>query len=252
MKKFKILLFALLLTNMMHSTVTITITSKSSNSRLQDSQGASINHLIGVVVVLLAAKIGYDLSWHNSYTTKTNSWHELLISTIEQNNITTIDHPKLLSLFSAVDHDQILQMHTWVSNSYNCWLKPWNWTASQKQSFEKLQIIEILTLYSDLVAKKDTIMGADLVKAFRCKYTGSSTYPLIFAYEMINNHIQFICNMHNHTLNQLLLSAIEPLKNFKILLRQENEYQEEVFTKETNESREKMIQEINKPSKHHS
>lgn len=197
--------------------------------------------VISTAAVLLATKVGYDMSWHDTYRTKTNDWYNLLISSIERNNISSLDHAKLASVFSAVDHDEILQMHLWVNNAYSNWLTPWNWTNCLKQSFQNLQIIEILTLYADLIAKKDTVTGSDLVKSFRSKYSNSSTYPLIFAYTNMDNHIQFIRKLQNHPLQKILTSAIEYLNNFKILLRQENEYQQEIQTKRTNDLQEEMI-----------
>ncbi|MBP6892540.1 hypothetical protein KBB68_03070 [Candidatus Babeliales bacterium] len=200
--------------------------------------------IICVATVALATKIGYDISWHDRYTTKTNDWYNLLISSIERNNISSLDHAKLISIFSAVDHDEILQMHLWVNNAYSNWLTPWNWTNCLKQSFEKLQIIEILTLYADLIAKKDTVTGFDLVKSFRCKYGSIFVYPLLSAYQIINDHVQFVRNLSCHLLKNILMSAIEPLNDFKVLLRQENEYQQEVLAKRTNDLQQEMINAI--------
>ncbi len=211
------------------------------SSPTETKQEFSPTFVLSVTAILLAAKISYDLSWHNTYATRTQNWYEILTRTIERNDITSIEDSKLISPFSAVDHDEILQMHIWVNNAYNNWLTPWNWTGSLKTSFQNLQIIEILTLYADLIAKKDTVTGTEVVKSFRSKYSNSSTYPLIFAYTNMDNHIQFIRKLQNHPLQKTLTSAIEYLNNFKILLRQENEYQQEIQTKRTNDLQEEMI-----------
>ncbi len=211
---------------------------------LQYDTDLSTKLVLGAAAVLLATKVGYDMSWHNTYTSQTNDWYNLLISAIERNNVSSLDHSKLASVFSAVDHDEILQMHLWVNNAYSNWLTPWNWTNCLKQNSEKLQIIEILTLYADLIAKQDTITGSDLVKSFRCKYGSLFIYPLLSAHEFIDIHVKFIHNLGNHHLKRLLMKAIEPLNNFKVLLRQENDYQQEVLAKRTNDLQKEMIQAI--------
>ena len=211
---------------------------------LQYDTDLSTKLVLSVAAALLATKIGYDISWHNTYTITTNNWYEVLVSKIKRNNILSINDSKLASIFSAADYDEILQMHIWINNAYGNWLTPWNWTNSLKESFEKLQIIEILTLYADLIAKKDTLTGSDVVKSFRCKYGSLSTYPLLLAYEIIDNHIQFIRTHSSHSLAYLLMNAVEPLNDFKVLLRQENEYQEEVQAKRTHDLQKEMINAI--------
>lgn len=212
--------------------------------RINYTTDLSTSLVLGTTAALIACKIGYDLSWQSTYVTKTNNWYEMLICAVERNQITSINHPKLQSLFSTIDHDEILQMHIWVKNSYNNWLTPWNWTTALKLSFQNLKIIEILTLYADLFKQEENITGTAIVRAFRCKYGNISVYPLIFAYETIDAHIQFIRSLNNHSLEKLLSQTIDPLNNIKVLLRQENEYNTEVQTKRTNDLQQEMINAI--------
>ncbi len=216
-----------------------TIGNKYINLRAEEDLSTTL--VLSVVAAAIAIKIGYDLSWQSTYSTKTNHWYKLLTCTIERNHITSIIHPKLNSLFSAIDHDEIVQMQIWVDNAYNNWLTPWNWTNDLKDSFQKLQIIEILTLYADLVAKEDNISGIDVVKSFRNKYGNSSIYPLIFAYNMMNNHVQLIAQLGHHPFQGLLAKMTDSLNNFKVLLRQENEYQQEVQAKRMAELQQELI-----------
>lgn len=213
--------------------------------KIRSTQDLNEKHVLVVAAMILAAKIGYDVSWQNTYIEKTTNWYQMLDCTIQKNQITSIKDSKLQSLFKSLDHDEILQMHTWINNSYNNWLTPWNWTYSLQKSLQNLQIIEILTIYADLFAKEENITGQDIIKTFRSKFSTISCYPLLFAYEIIEKHIQCIRNIQNHPFADLISKAIEPLHNIKVMLREEAEYTAEMQAKRTHDLQQEMIQAIN-------
>lgn len=201
----------------------------------------STNIMLGIVTILITSKIGYDLSWHATYAIKTHTWYELLKNTIEKNKITSIRHKKLQTLFSPVDYDEMLQIHTWINKSYNSWLTPWNWTESQKTSLQNLKIIEILTLYADLLAHNNQITGANIIKHFRRVYGAISIYPLCFGYDLIKTHLTLISTLKNHCFSALLENIVDDLHNFQVLLRQEQDYQVDCQAKQTNDLQKEMI-----------
>ncbi len=242
MKKQNLLILILLTANACHpSKITGQVVTHWGPFSFSFSKDISTNLAVGVATVLLATKIGYDMSWHTTYVNASQNWYQALNCTVNQSHIKTIDDPRLISLFSIAEHDEILQMHVWVNKAFNNWLTPWNWTTSLKECFVQLQVVEILTLYADLFLKKDTLTGMEIVKAFRCKYGNNQTYPLLFGYTNIDNHIQLIQTLYDHPLAPLLRSTIEPLNNIKILLRQENEYQQEVIAKRNNDLQQELI-----------
>lgn len=245
MKKYGILLSCLFLAHNIEPHTIFGIDLNFYPFNVHTSQEIARTTLLSVAAVLLATKLGYDLSWHTTYTQNAHYWYYLLENTVSANNITSVSDARLKSLFSPVDHDDIMQLHKWLNNSYNCWLTPWNWTASQQESFQKLQVIEILTLYSDLIALQDQINGKEILKFCRNKYATMSFYPLIFGYSLIDQHLHFIARTKYNKLSGLLADMTNYLQNFKLLLRQEKEYQLEIQTKYTHDLQKELINATN-------
>ncbi|OGB86579.1 hypothetical protein A3J41_00075 [candidate division TM6 bacterium RIFCSPHIGHO2_12_FULL_38_8] len=242
MKKYGILLCSLLLAHQTCPSDSAGInTNINPTPTDKENIDGKISILLSALTLLLATKIGYDMSWHTTYACKADNWYALLNNTVQKNQITCVTNEHLKSLFCPVDHDEIMQLHDWLNNSYNSWLKPWNWTESQQKSFNQLHAVEILTMYADLLPLQDTVTGKDLVKAFRNKYVALSIYPLVFAYEMIEKHLQFIAARKDLNLYALLQQIMPYLNNFKLLLRQEPDYALELQAKRTNDLQKETV-----------
>jgi hypothetical protein len=197
------------------------------------------------VATALVAKILYDVSWHDQYAKSANVWYQLLTHTIESNNINSVGDPEMLKLKNLIEFDDVLQNNLWINNSYNSWLQPWNWTCSQQFAFKQLKIIEILILYADVLAEKETLTSEAVVKAMRSKFIAVSMYPLVYAHERLTDYAQFI-NSGNlgfcETRIKNLLSEMKShINDFKNLLRQSKDYTDELSAKRTHELQEQMI-----------
>lgn len=199
--------------------------------------------ILGLVTVAITSKVAYDVSWHETYATTVNDWYATLRHCIHSNSIKSVDHAALHSCFSQCDRDDIMIMHHWLENSYGSWLCPWNWTASQKKALNIVQAIEVLTMYSDLVALGTQVSAEDVVTAGRkiCL----SMYPLIEFYGLIEGHIDFIKNslslIGDAQVQGLVTSMLPSLNNFKILLRQGKDYTEELQMKRTHDLQQAMV-----------
>jgi hypothetical protein len=201
--------------------------------------------LIGLVTAAITTKVAYDVSWHDTYATTVNGWYGQLKHCIQSNSIKSVDHAALHSCFSLCDRDDIIIMNRWLQDSYGSWFCPWNWTASQKKAQSRVKTVEILTMYSDLLACGDLVTGEKVVTSARNVCSCMSVYPLVDFYQMIECHIAFIKNgsldLNDAQVQVLVQSMLPYLEIFKVTLRQEKDYIEELQTKRTHDLQEQMI-----------
>ncbi len=129
---------------------------------------------------------------------------------------------------------EIIETHSWLDSTYNSMFLPWNWTASQKQAFESIDMITKYMLYVKFAVcdfKPESIVAL-------CKvlYTAFNKYPLIDAAQTLKYHIdslRAVVSDNNIAMMQLfidvqniLLSSVDyRLEHFqKQLDRQSNHH----------------------------
>lgn len=199
--------------------------------------------ILGLVTTAIVSKVAYDVSWHDTYVTTVNGWYGKLKHCIQSNSVDSVNHVALHNCFSQCDLDDIIIMNRWLQSSYGSWVCPWNWTASQKKALNIVQAIEVLTMYSDLLALGTEVSAEEVVTAARkiC----FSMYPLIEFYGLIEYHIDFIKNSSSLVcdlqVQDLVKSMLPCLNNFKVLLRQGKDYTEELQMKRTHDLQQAMV-----------
>jgi len=116
--------------------------------------------IAAAVGFILAAKVAYDVSWHSTYDARISEHYQGLKQCICDNDLQALGEnvllkdvtdEKLLNFSTQELREDVLFLETSISNSYDSWLCPWNWTPSQKTAHQHIQIVSIFTLYADLL-----------------------------------------------------------------------------------------------------
>ena len=200
--------------------------------------------IMGIVTAVLAGKIVYDRSWHGEYARRVNACYDKMLihlrnvqAGIQENSK---DNPINISF-----KQEVVQLEQWLDCSYNSWLKPWNWTAKQKELYKKVRIVSALTLYSDLVALGDAVTGADVVRLLRKLFAPICMYPLVYGYQIMIKQLQFISSLQINELNDLVGCQCEQrlsdIENFKNLLMEQDAYNQEVQIARTHQLQEQQV-----------
>ena len=141
----------------------------------------------------------------------------------------------------------VIRLEQSIGDSYNCWLTPWNWTDEQKNLYDQIRIISVLTLYSDLVELGDDVTGTAVVHSMRKLFFQRSDYPLVYGYQFMVKHRQFISSLKMNEmgdeLRYLLKQRFTDIENFKNLLLAQDAYVQEVQVKKMYEMQKEMIEE---------
>jgi hypothetical protein len=195
-----------------------------------------------VAGMILAGKIAYDVSWHGEYADRVKKCHSALRDCIHLNHVQAVDHAALKDFASKSMKKEIIFLEQSLYNSYGSWLCPWNWTAQQKELFQCVQIVSILTSYADLIALGDLVAGADIVKGMRQLYTPMGMYPCVYGYWQLQRHSAFV---RSHGCTDRVQAALlrdmgDYLDKFADLLTEQNEYVQELQTMKTHEQQQQM------------
>lgn len=211
---------------------------------LSASTPVSDKLIIGLILTAISAGIINNLLWHSTYSYKAMTYFQTLTNYIQNNDIDDLSDQQLEQLFDISDFDSLIQHHFWLNNSYNNWLLFWNWSASQKIALEQFYVTLIITMYSNLIQLKDNLTADNLKKNFRQKFSIISIYPLITAFEQLEQQYNFITKnsyKFNSNIQCLLNQALPFLKAFSVMLRADPEYIRELSDKRTHDLQQAQI-----------
>ena len=156
--------------------------------------------LLTIIAISLAIKIGYDYSWQGVYSAEVEN--------------------------------------TFSRNSYDSWLKPWNWTASQKSAYEKIEILSMIALHGPIITCEESIVEKILTKHARKCCSAVSEYPLVYYGCQLDLHLAAIKKGFSVKIPQIqkfLLELEQELNNIKYLLRSNPDYITECQTLKTHQ-----------------
>ncbi|HSW75446.1 MAG TPA: hypothetical protein VLG50_00215 [Candidatus Saccharimonadales bacterium] len=193
----------------------------------------------GVIGLLLATKIGYDISWHSTYENRAAYYYQSLKQYILDNDITSVTDPLLLDFSNQEKSQDIVYLENSISNSYNSWVCFWNWTESEKIAYSNMQAVSILTLYADLMRLGNKLTDKDIVQYCRNMYVSITIYPYVTCCTKMQAHIDFINSLvglgvqKNIKLYALLQQMTVYLQKFKSILMAQKEYVDELQTMKT-------------------
>jgi primosomal replication protein N len=186
----------------------------------------------------LVTKIGYDLSWHNDYATKSNDSFGRFMNYVRFNNITSLKDPSLYAFFNSIDPDFCLMYESWLRNSYDSWLTPWNWTASQKAAYEKMEILSMIALHGPMIALSKEEVEKKLVDHARKHCSVVCEYPLVYYGNQIDAHLAALkkgFSICNQAVQGMLAQLHQELYELKYVLRGNQTYIAECQTLKTHQ-----------------
>lgn len=220
-------------------TVTTPVGNFSARTELSDKTVAY------ALCTIVAAKILYDVSWHNQYSNSVNNWYQTANNFIDDYRIQSVTDQTFKKIQHQIDVDEVLQYHVWIDNSYNNWLCPWNWTETQKTALIKCQAIATLILYADIIAD-GTLTDQEIIQKLQSKFITTSIYPLVQSGIMLDNTLQFISSNRFDCCSPKIIKLLKELKPFLIsyknILRSSKDYIQEMQTKKTHDLQKELIQ----------
>jgi len=200
----------------------------------------------GAAATALVIKAAYDISWHNDYTAKANDTFRKFVNHIHLHSISSLKDKSLYSFFNqSANYDFCLTYESWLRNSYDSWLKPWNWTADQKAAYEKMEILSMMALHGPLIMLDEQTIEQELVKHARKHCSAVSEYPLIYYGELIDAHLVALkkgFSVKNKMIQNLLIELKQGIFELKYILRGNKAYIEECQTLKTHRLLEQATQ----------
>lgn len=211
---------------------------KSTISTQLDGELCSCHPLIKLVVpTLLVGKMSYDLSCQLYYRQDIFDMYEKFENFIQINGINSLSDSRLYKFFSEQDIQNILTFEDWARNSYNSWLKPWNWTAVQKESYKKIELLVMVILYGPLFVTPATLNGENIIEHARKICCMISDYPLLHADKILDEHINLLSKNSiddiSDNMKHFILELEQNLLNIKLLLASDKEYLYEFYNFKT-------------------
>ena len=194
--------------------------------------------LLTIIAISLAIKIGYDYSWQGVYSAEVENTFSRFLSYVYTNDINSLHDQNLYNFFKSVDPDFCLNYEAWLRNSYDSWLKPWNWTASQKSAYEKIEILSMIALHGPIITCEESIVEKILTKHARKCCSAVSEYPLVYYGCQLDLHLAAIKKGFSVKIPQIqkfLLELEQELNNIKYLLRSNPDYITECQTLKTHQ-----------------
>lgn len=140
-----------------------------------------------LVATAASIKAAYDLYYQQDAVSKVAQLYAKVQSFIPT-DLTSQSQLQSFDTFLTQDLcAEILETHSWLDNTYNSMLLPWNWTAAQKQAFETIDMITKSMLYAKFfVCNSNT---DSIIALCRSLYTAFNKYPLIDAAQTLKHHI---------------------------------------------------------------
>ena len=188
--------------------------------------------IAAAVGLIFASKIAYDLSWHNAYEVQTSKYYQDLKKHIHVNDIKHVDDATFLNFSTQATREDVLFLETSISNSYDSWLCPWNWTESQKNAYQHIQVVSILTLYADLLRAGNQLNEQIMAQYCRDTFVFTTMYPYVTCHIKINNHLDFIKSFvsshEDEKLRVMLQDMAIHLERFNRILQGQKEYIDEL------------------------
>ncbi len=198
-----------------------------------------------ISLVVLGIKIAYDWSWHGDYGSQSEHVFKRFVNHIRLNNINSLKDPLLYTFFKSIDRDFCLTYESWLRDSYDSWLKPWNWTAAQKAAYEKMEILSMILLHGSLIVLDQQEVEKELVKHARKHCSAISEYPLVYYANQIDAHLAALkkgFSVRSESVQKMLLELEQELYQLKYILRGNKSYIEECHTLKTHRLLEKTAQ----------
>lgn len=198
----------------------------------------------GIIATAFAAEVAYDVSWHGDYETKVNNAFNRFSNHIYSHNISALKDPSLYSFFNEnLDHDFCLLYESWLRNSYDSWLKPWNWRNSQKAAYQKVEVLAMIALHGPLLILDQQMVDQVLVSHARKHCSAVSEYPLVYYADQIDLHLVALkkgFSIQSDVLQKMLLELERELNKLKYILRGNAAYIAECQTLQTH----KLLKEL--------
>jgi hypothetical protein len=192
-----------------------------------------------IAATVLAVKIGYDVSWHNDYAEKSHEIFKRFMIHARTNNINSLKDPALYTFFNSIDPDFCLTYESWLRSSYDCWFKPWNWTASQKAAYEKMEILSMISLHGPLIILDAQAVEQELVNHARRNCSAVCEYPLVYYGNQLDAHLTALKKgfsvLPYKEAQRLFVELEQELYKLKYILRGNKSYIEECHTLKTHQ-----------------
>lgn len=208
------------------------------NFRVSYEDEVSGYTILGVCAACLAIKIGYDWSWHGDYTRQSENAFRRFLNYVHINNISSLKDPSLYNFFKTIDPDFCLTYEAWLRNSYDSWLKPWNWTASQKEAYEKMEILSMIALHGPMISLDEATVDAELANHARKYCTAVCEYPVVYYGNQIDSHLAAIkkgFSVKSPDVQRMLIELEQELYKLKYVLRGNKAYIDECHTLKTHQ-----------------
>ncbi|MFA5998427.1 MAG: hypothetical protein WC747_00190 [Candidatus Babeliales bacterium] len=188
--------------------------------------------IAAVVGLILATKVAYDVSWHNVYDAQVCEYYQGLKKHTSDDFINDVTDEKLLNFSTEATREDVLSLEESISNSYNSWLCPWNWTASQKIAYQHIQIVSIFTLYAELLRAGNKLSDQDILQHCRNTFVFTTMYPYVACHSKIQKHLNFIKSFADNEESAVICSMLRDmaihLEKFKRMLQSQKEYVDEL------------------------
>ncbi|MCX5924208.1 MAG: hypothetical protein NTZ68_02195 [Candidatus Dependentiae bacterium] len=188
--------------------------------------------IAAIAGLILATKVAYDVSWHSTYDTRISEHYQGLKKQIYDNNVKNVNDAALLNFSSQGLREDVLYLETSISNSYDSWLCPWNWTPSQKTAHQHIAIVSIFTLYADLLRAGNQLSDQDILQYCRNMFVFTTMYPYVACHSKIQSHLAFIKSFADSQEDEIVCSMLQDmatqLEKFKRRLQGQKEYVDEL------------------------
>lgn len=131
-----------------------------------------------------------------------------------------------------------------ISNRYNTWLKPWNWSKDMKQAHGHIQILGILFGYQDIICACDELVDENVVvKHIKKRSKGAERFPLCSFVSQVKADLQVLYSSADSCQAcgfELLITPV--LENILDTVLESDEYVGELRLKEIEEIQRRAAQ----------
>lgn len=190
-------------------------------------------YFYGLLSSVLAFKIGYDFSWQIEYKNFIDKKFKDFAHYTSIKNIQTILNENLYNFFKQEDIETIISYEDVIRNSYNSWIKPWEWNLIQQENYRKIEVLSIFVLYGPLIKVDSDYQAKDIIKYARQTCSLHSKYPLVYYASALEAHREFLSKNNligiDKKITKLLDGLKEHLLNLRLALTSDREYLEEFY-----------------------
>ncbi len=208
---------------------------KNQTAQTDKSQSCALSvNMLGLgFLTALVGKIAYDISWQAQSAQSITELYNNFTFYLKSNNIQSLTNPELYKFFTQERLEFIAVYEDWMRNSYNSYVKPWNWTPKQKVAYEKIQLLSMIALHGPMVLLQKSVTSDNIVAQARRYCFVLSKYPLLAYNNILTAHIAALSDPLSFCIPQQLTTFISEIKNnirnFQMLLYSDKEYAHEIY-----------------------